>query len=537
MAAEPWEERAQAVRDYRDATLAKVDPPLAPLPDPLPLSSKDLPKQLLTAREYELTENYDAIALLRMLRNKEVSSEELTRAFLRRAAIAQYAVNCVTELMWDDAIERARYLDSLPKPVGPLHGLPISIKEHHGMKGKKCNASCVDWVDHPSDNSTLNDTLYDAGCVFYVRTTGPQLLMHLETSSNIYGRTVNPSNRDLSSGGSSGGEGALIAMGGSVLGIGGDIGGSVRGPASFTGIYGFKPTCHRIPLKGMKTCFGGDAIAGTYGPLCRSRESINLLMEVVLATEPWRIDPSLAPIPWTPVKLTKPLKIAIEWDDGVVKPHPPILRALGEVADACRKAGMEVVDWVPLDHAKGWDITSALYFPDGGRAALGSLEASGEPALPLTKFIVSENPNCKDHTMHEFWKLCAERESYRESYAKHWSSTAASPTGEVDLILCPAHPGCAAPHEQARYWPYTSQWNLLNYPGVVFPVTTVDPAVDVRDESYKPRNEKDSFNYELYTGPERYANAPVNLQVVGRRYCDEKVMAGLEAIEKAMGRE
>lgn len=92
MAIEPWEQKAQAVRDYRDATLAKVDPPLAPLPDPLPLNSMDLPKQLLTAREYELTQNYDAIALLRMLRAKDVTSEELTRAFLRRAAIAQYAV-------------------------------------------------------------------------------------------------------------------------------------------------------------------------------------------------------------------------------------------------------------------------------------------------------------------------------------------------------------------------------------------------------------------------------------------------------------
>lgn len=119
--------------------------------------------------------------------------------------------------MWDEAIARAKYLDSLTQPVGPLHGLPISIKEHHGMKGKKCNASTVSWIDHPSDEGFLNDTLYDAGCVFYVRTTGPQLLMHLECTSNIYGRTVNPHNRNLTSGGSSGGEGALVAMRGSVL--------------------------------------------------------------------------------------------------------------------------------------------------------------------------------------------------------------------------------------------------------------------------------------------------------------------------------
>ncbi|PGH13052.1 hypothetical protein AJ79_03889 [Helicocarpus griseus UAMH5409] len=538
MVLEPWEQKAQTVRDYRDASLAKVDPPLGPIPNPLPLNSLDLPRQLLTAREYELTQNYDAIALLRMLRAKEVSSEELTRAFLRRAAIAQYAVNCVTELMWDEAIERAKYLDSLADPLGPLHGLPISIKEHQGMKGKKVNASYVSWIDHNSEDGLLNDTLYNAGCVFYVRTTGPQLMMHLECSSNIYGRTVNPHNRNLTCGGSSGGEGALVAMRGSVLGVGGDIGGSVRGPASNNGVYGFKPTCPRISTKGKKIGMAGsEAILSTYGPLCSSRETINLFMKVALDCEPWRIDPTLTPIPWSPVTLAKPLKIAIEWDDGVVKPHPPVIRALREVAEVCRKAGMEVIDWVPLDHSKAWDIISALYFVDGGENALAPVIEAGEPILPLTKFIIHEQPTVKSHTIAEFWKLCVERDAYREAYAKHWTATAASSTGEVDLILCPAVPGCAPPHETARYWGYTAQWNLLNYPGVVFPVTTVDQAVDLREESYQPRNDKDRYNYDLYPGPERYEGAPVSLQLVGRRFCDEKVMAGLEAIEKAMGRE
>lgn len=126
-------------------------------------------------------------------------------------------VNCVTEIMWDEAIERARYLDSLPEPIGPLHGLPISVKEHHGMRGKTCNASNVAWIGLSSVDNYLNNILYDAGCVYYVRTTQPQTIMQLECNSNIYGRTANPYNRDLSAGGSSGGEGALIGMRGSLL--------------------------------------------------------------------------------------------------------------------------------------------------------------------------------------------------------------------------------------------------------------------------------------------------------------------------------
>lgn len=103
------------------------------------------------------------------------------------------------------------------------------------------------------------------------------------------------------------------------------------------------------------------------------------------------------------------------------------------------------------------------------------------------------------------------------------------------MILCPPSFGAATPHDQSKYWGYTSQWNLLDYPGAVFPVTTVDAAKDAKDEHYMPKNEKDRFCYEMYS-PERYENAPVSLQIIGRRNHDEKVLAALREIEKAMGR-
>ncbi|GME60352.1 hypothetical protein Z519_08470 [Neofusicoccum parvum] len=534
MAITSWHEKAQSARDYRDASLAKVKPPIGPLPDPLPLSSQELPKQYLTPREYELTQNYDAIQLLDMLRRKEVSCGELTKAFLRRAALAQYAVNCVTELMWDDAIERARHLDSLPSPAGPLHGLPISIKQQHGMRGKPCHASYVAWIGQASGANPLNDALWDAGCVFYARTTEPQSTMHLECANNITGRTANPWNRALTPGGSTGGEGALLGLGASVLGIGGDIGGSVRAPASNCGVYGFKPTSRRLPLAGMKcTMLGNETVLPTFGPLARSRETVNLFMRVVLDMEPWRYDPWLFPKPWTPVTLEKPLKVAVQWDDRMVKPHPPMIRALKEVAEACRVAGMKVVDWTSLEHEKAWSLISRLYFPDGGEDTINVIQESGEPLLPLTEWIIKQ-PGVKKLTIQELWGLCCERDEYRARYAAHWSATA-DEDGEVDVIICPAVPGAAPPHECARYWPYTAHWNLLDYPAAVFPVTFVDAAKDKRDEGYVPMNEQDKFNYDLYT-PEKYIGAPVSLQVVGRRNFDEKVMAALELIEKALGR-
>lgn len=127
--------------------------------------------------------------------------------------------NCLVELLWDEAIARAKHLDSLPEPKGLLFGLPISTKEHHGMVGDNVSthASFAAWIGKPHDSNLLYDTLWSEGCVFYARTTQPQLIMHLETISPTFGRTVNPYNRNLTPGGSSGGESALLGMRGSIL--------------------------------------------------------------------------------------------------------------------------------------------------------------------------------------------------------------------------------------------------------------------------------------------------------------------------------
>lgn len=153
--------------------------------------------------------------------------------------------------------------------------------------------------------------------------------------------------------------------------------------------------------------YGKETIFGSPGPMSVDRDALELFMKIAVEAQPWRIDPSLTVKDWVPYKFERPLKVAIQWWDGVVKPHPPMTRALREVAEACRKANMHVVDWdcTGLDHQKGWDILSALYYPDGGKEVLGLIEASGEPVLPLTKFIIQEQPAVKNLTQHELWKV------------------------------------------------------------------------------------------------------------------------------------
>lgn len=134
-----------------------------------------------------------------------------------------------------------------------------------------------------------------------------------------------------------------------------------------------------------------------------------------------------------------------------------------------------------------------------------------------------------------YTQLKAERNEYRLAYNDYWQATGATDGHPVDAILCPVGPGAAPPHGYAKYWSYSSQWNMLEYPAVVFPVTQVDPTLDQKEVGYVAMNEQDQWNYDLYD-PSRYADAPVGLQLVTRRFEDEKCLAILAKIEQAMGR-
>lgn len=149
------------------------------------------------------------------------------------------------------------------------------------------------------------------------------------------------------------------------------------------------------------TMLGNESVLPTFGPLARSRATLELFMDVVLRTRPWRFDPWLVPKGWTPVEaFERPLKVGVQWDDGVVRPHPPVLRALREVAEACRAAAMRVVDWVSLEHEKAWSLISRLYFPDGGEDTVNVIRESGEPMFPLTEWIINQ-PGVKKLTIQE----------------------------------------------------------------------------------------------------------------------------------------
>ncbi|KAI0022508.1 amidase [Xylariomycetidae sp. FL0641] len=551
-----WQSVAGDRQRHRAATLAAIQPPPPPpLPSPLPRDVTSVPATALTPAELAITSAAPE-ALAARLASAHWTAVEVARAFLRRAALAQTLANCVAELLGGRALRRAAELDALlraeGRPVGALHGVPVSVKEHLAMKGLDLNAGFVSWVGRVAEEDALIlQCLWEAGAVFYVRTTQPQTLMHLETANNIYGTTTNPHNTTLTAGGSSGGEGALLGLRGSVLGIGTDIGGSIRSPAANNGVFGLKPTALRLPVTGWAvTMAGAEAILGTIGPLSTSVEGLRMCVKAVLAGEPWRREPALVRMPWreetgeNKKKKKEKLKVAVLWHDDVVLPHPPVTCALREVVEKLKaSADVDVVDWVPLEHARAWGIISSLYFADGGAEEAAAIDASGEPWLPLSDWILRQNPHVRDHSVASLWRAVAARDEYRTRYAAHWNATSAHPDGgEVDVLLTPAGPGVAPKLETARYWGYTAQWNLLDYPAVVFPVGGKRVG-DEGDENmkypdgYEPRGEADRYNYDLWRehGVEGYKGAPVSLQLVGRRFEDEKLLKALEVVLDAAG--
>lgn len=276
-----------------------------------------------------------------------------------------HQTNCTTSLLPDRALARAAFLDAYfaqhRKPFGPLHGLPISVKERIGMRGLDLNGGFVAWGGRtaPADALILQ-LLWDAGAVFHARTTQPQTIMHLETSSNLYGETVNPFNRKLTCGGSSGGEGALLGMRGSCLGIGTDIGGSIRSPAANCGVYGLRPTSYRLPLGGIAaTMLGEEQIVPVVGPLSTSLGGIRLFMKTLIGKKPWLREPSCLPFEWREEAGLKArrLRVGVLWDDGVVRVHPPVRRAMEEVVKRLKRVnGVEIVEWTPYSHDLAWEI-------------------------------------------------------------------------------------------------------------------------------------------------------------------------------------
>ncbi|EFY86502.1 amidase, putative [Metarhizium acridum CQMa 102] len=499
----------------------------------------DLLPRLLSYNEMQITA-LGAAELAAKIRNQELSCIQVTEAFCHQAAVAQQLTNCLTEIFFAEAMEQARQLDDMLKttgrPIGPLHGVPVSIKDHINIKGQHTTAGYISFARNPvrDQDAQLVDVLRNAGAIMYCKTNNPQCMMTLETVNNIYGRTVNPWNNKIGPGGSSGGEGALLAMHGSPLGIGTDLGGSIRIPAAYCGLYGFKPSAKRVSLRGSEcTMLGQESVVAAAGPLAHNVDDLELFFQVNSDAKPWLREPLLR-MPWVSQSNQmrhQKLRIGVMLWDEVVMPHPYITR---NVEKQNRTNAAVVTEFRAYDHKRAWDgILLPLYFTDGGRDIKQTLFAGNEPIFPSAKRLL-DDPIVKERTHHEIWKLHLARDDYRTEYLQKWAETANSTSsGEpIDVLVCPVSSVQGTPHDVKPWWGYCAQWNLLDYPSGVIPAGRV-LKTDAYPADYEPVNQLDKENMNLYDN-DLYYDLPVAIQVVAPTHEDERLMGAMKVIDKVV---
>ncbi|THY83951.1 amidase [Aureobasidium pullulans] len=540
--------------DWRQIATQKRDSVLALIPEewriPAPPSADEqrdvtgkFIQQYLNTQEIEITET-DAVGIVEKTSNGTWTAVEVTKAFCHRSAIAHQLVNCLHEIFYNAAIESAQELDQYfathKKPIGPLHGLPISLKDQFHVKGVETSMGYVGWIGtFQGEKGTGKEKVYESemvkelrnlGAVLYVKTAVPHTLMCGETTNNIIDYCWNPTNRNLSSGGSSGGEGALISLKGSPLGFGTDIGGSIRIPAAFNGLFGLRPSSGRLPYEGMANSFdGAPSILSVVGPLSSSSAGLKLAVQSILQTEPWQRDPRVHPLPWRneqeeaakQLAQDKKLTFAVLKHDGLCAPHPPIKRALEETVQKLESLGHKVIEWQPPSHSKLQDICVKAWGYDGGADAARAFALSGEEPKPNIMFEEAPQANATDIMRNQVEKRDAEKE-----YMEYWNSTSQlTGTGRpVDAIFSPLAPFTAARPNKYTSYSYSVWVNVLDYSSAIVPVTKVDKNVDKDYTDFKPVSETDAKTQATYD-PEIYDGAHVSLQVVCRRLEEEKVLA------------
>ncbi|PIL31996.1 hypothetical protein GSI_06700 [Ganoderma sinense ZZ0214-1] len=519
------------------------------------LNVMDVPETcgVLTHREIDITGVSDVAVLLNKLANAEWSAVEVTTAFYKRAIIAHQLVNCLTEIFVDKALQRAAELDTYLKEhgkvMGPLHGLPVSLKDQIPIKNLETTMGYAAWVGkYAEDDAVIVKLLLHAGAVPFVRTNLPQTIMWGETHNHVFGRTLHPYNRRHTPGGSSGGESSLISMHGSVLGIGSDIGGSIRVPAHFCGLYGFKPSSNRLPTYGVLNSLDGqESVPSAFGPLSTSLSGITTLVRSILDQEPWNYCPNTVPKPWTTDDYTlkergggKKLCFGLMWDEGSVKPLPPIHRALEVTKKALETSGHSVIEWKSSRHSEYVGLARSSFLADGsedynsclttGEPIINSMDPDADPNH-VPAFRIPRAPLSAYHV----WQLNKERKELRKMLLDRWQATV-SQTGTgrpIDALICPVAPYPAVLHGQTRSSVYTIIWNTMDYPALIIPVTTVDPALDAKPTRESFWSEDDKIVYEMYD-PEAFQGLPVGIQLVSPTLQEEVVLGIGEIVDAAL---
>ncbi|HKS82043.1 MAG TPA: amidase [Candidatus Acidoferrales bacterium] len=458
-----------------------------------------------------------ASEVARGIRARKISPVELVDAHIARIERLNPRLNAFVHTDFDRARAQAKSAEEFVarrgkrKPLALLHGVPITIKSSIDVAGYpvECGTKLRRGVVAQSD-APLVSRLRAAGAIVLGNTNVPEFLMAYETDNSIHGRTNSPWDLARTPGGSSGGEAAAIASGCSAAGVGSDGGGSIRIPAHYSGICGLKPTPGRIPSTGH---FPGSAGPFTYlgvvGPMARTVRDLQLLLEVMAGPDPG--DPSSAPVAprrWSPQEIRR-LRIGYFEADDMSPVTPESAAAVRAAADALRKNKFRVDRWQPENLDRAWKLWWNL-FGRAGQMAFSPMQQGREDEFSPTyrdfrARVAAEQPL----SANELLNTLLERDVLRLRFLAKME--------EFPVLLCPV---CAIPAfchgerewtiagrklEYLKAMAYSQWFNLFGNPAVSVPVGV---------------------------SPE---GLPIGVQVVGRPWEEEAVLAVAALIEESCG--
>ncbi|GIP21863.1 amidase [Paenibacillus sp. J22TS3] len=477
------------------------------------------------------------------------SSLEITSALIERLKQMQSSTRAVAIPLYEEALNQAAAADEAVRrgeKLGPLHGVPVTIKESIDVEGSPSTWGISHLTEPAATDDASVNLLRQAGAVIVAKTNVMQLLTGYESDNPVYGKVSNPWDLTRTPGGSSGGEGAAVAFGGSPLGIGSDIGGSVRVPAHFCGVHGLKPTPGRIPASLPRGVYHVRPEAGamfSLGPLARSTEDLHLAMRVLASRQ------KEYPLERSGQSALE-LRVGIVLSDGIVEAHPAILRLLREASSALEARGIQVVPFTLPEPDHMVQTFYGLMTADGGQGMkrtlgdsptaphiAGVLASQGFPPAKrwlitkllgfsgqkaLAKLIVSQ---IGAKTEQQYQKLTMQREAHRELFIRTLDST------NVDVLLCPSFVTTAPPHGGTKMisfeGAYVSLPNYLGLPAGTLSLSTVRP----EEALARKANPKDKAAAALADLERSSAGLPVSVQIMGRPFREDQVLLLMQTLE------
>lgn len=447
-----------------------------------------------------------AVEQLALLRRGDISALELAEEHIRQIE----RLNPVLHAIVDFDAERVRAQARMPQR-GPLAGLPVTVKSSIAVKGYKCEIGSVlhrGFV--PEEDAEAVARLRAAGATLLGTTNCPEFLMAYETDNLLYGRTANPWSLEHSAGGSSGGEAAAIAAGMSAGGLGSDSGGSVRQPAHFCGICALKPTPGRVPGRGhLPPCIGPFSILGAIGPMARTVADVALLLRVLAGRDD--VDPVSAPVEYREISLEEAKRIPIGWfeDDDLIPVTEETRQAVRDAAAALERRGFKVRRFRPESLEEARELWWRFFVQCGAMfyaPTIRGREAELSPVFQEFLSMARAQPPLNADSLLESWAQCdvvrGKLLAEMKDYPLLLTPVSALPSfrhGEREWTIA---------GQTVRYLDamrYTQWFNLLGSPAAVVPVGR------------------------------SAGGLPIGVQIAGRPFADEAVLAVASAVESEAG--